>query len=633
MSVRSLHDRRERRLRRALRRLALAAGLLAVHGVAAANASDDVVRQGDQRELAGSQPGAPVRATPGASAVEPVRFLSYVHRQVNVDATGANIVGDAANEPSIAVDPTHPNHLAIGWRQFASVSNNFREAGYAYSRDGGITWTFPGVLEEGVFRSDPVLDSDADGNFYYLGLTMTRPPEAITRTCHLFKSTDGGMTWGPAVFAYGGDKEWMAIDRSNGPGRGNIYSSWNPIFSDYGADFFVRSVDGGATFEAPIPLPTVPLFGTMVVGDDGTLHVAGKKGGSGSDEYVYLRSTNAQDPAATPTFTSTTFAMGGLVATGAAYPFSPNPDGYLGQVWIDLDRSGGPRDGNIYALCSVDPPDSPLLPADPMDIHFVRSEDGGATWSAPVRVNDDAVGTGAWQWFGTMSVAPNGRIDAVWNDTRNTLTASYSELFYSYSTDGGVTWAANQQCSPLWNSYMGFPTQNKIGDYYDTVSDRVGVHVAWAATFTAGQDIYYLRIGDYDCNDNGIGDPRDIEEGASADSNLNGIPDECEDFVVAVFEEPSAMQVGARLRCAPNPFNPETTISFELLEAGAARLAVFDLAGRLVRTLVDESMAAGGHEVVWDGRDASGREVGSGTYQARLSFGGRVEVVRMVMVR
>ena len=53
-------------------------------------------------------------------------FTSY---QVNVDANGQNILGDAANEPSIAVDPTDPNKMSIGWRQFNSVTSNFRQAG------------------------------------------------------------------------------------------------------------------------------------------------------------------------------------------------------------------------------------------------------------------------------------------------------------------------------------------------------------------------------------------------------------------------------------------------------------------------------------------------------------------------
>src|SRR5438876_4957604 len=97
-------------------------------------------------------------------------FISY---QVNVDQNGNNIVGDAANEPSITVDPTNQNRMTIGWRQFDSVSSNFRQGGWGFTTDGGITWTFPGVLENNVFRSDPVLNSDETGGFFYLSLLQS----------------------------------------------------------------------------------------------------------------------------------------------------------------------------------------------------------------------------------------------------------------------------------------------------------------------------------------------------------------------------------------------------------------------------------------------------------------------------
>jgi hypothetical protein len=97
-------------------------------------------------------------------------FTSY---QANVDAQGNNIVGDAANEPSIAVDPTDSNKITIGWRQFNSVTSNFRQGGWGYTTDGGIHWTFSGVLENNVFRSDPVLDSNELGTFFYLSLRDT----------------------------------------------------------------------------------------------------------------------------------------------------------------------------------------------------------------------------------------------------------------------------------------------------------------------------------------------------------------------------------------------------------------------------------------------------------------------------
>ena len=83
----------------------------------------------------------------------------------------------------------------------------------------------------------------------------------------------------------------------------------------------------------------------------------------------------------------------------------------------------------------------------------------------------------------------------------------------------------------------------------------------------------------------------------------------------------------------PNPFNPRTTIAFDLPRAGVVQLSVHDVAGRLVRVLVDETLSPGSHEAVWDGRDAAGREVGSGSYVARLAFDGKVETATMSLLR
>jgi len=462
------------------------------------------------RERPDDPPAAPAQPLPGATPTPPVTLGPYQSVQVNVAAGGANIPLDAANETTIAVDPTDPNNMVIAWRQFDSVYSNFREAGWAYTHDGGRTWTFGGVLENGVFRSDPVLGVDAAGNFYYNSLTLIG---GTTLQCDVFKSTDGGESWLSPVFAYGGDKQWMAIDRSGGIGDGHVYQAWSTEQNTYGSNTFTRSTDGAASFSTPSSIPDTPVWGTMDVGPDGTLWVAGV---SPSYPYIFYvaKSTNAQDAMASPTFTTTTVDLGGSIVGFDG----PNPQGLLGQVYIAVD----PSNGNVYVLCSVRPPGF-----DPVDVHFVRSTDGGVTWSAPLRVNDD-VGNW-WNWFGTMSVAPNGRIDVVWNDTRHSNGyVDLCETYYSYSTDAGMTWATSVPLTPQWDSSLGWPNQQKIGDYYHMVSDDVGAHLAYAATFNGEEDVWYLRIGDYDCNSNGVADSVDIATGTSHDWNRNDIPDECE---------------------------------------------------------------------------------------------------------
>jgi len=84
----------------------------------------------------------------------------------------------------------------------------------------------------------------------------------------------------------------------------------------------------------------------------------------------------------------------------------------------------------------------------------------------------------------------------------------------------------------------------------------------------------------------------------------------------------------------PNPFNPTTTLAFDLPATEAVSLRVYDLQGRLVRTLIGgEVLPQGRNEATWDGRDDAGRRVSSGTYFWRVEAGRFSEIGRMVMVK
>jgi len=271
---------------------------------------------------------APRPATPPSGSIAhagPWVRDGYESIQVNVDARGANILGDAANEPSIAVDPNNSNRMAVGWRQFDSVDSSFRQAGYAYTDDGGRTWTFPGVLEPGMFRSDPVLDSDAEGIFYYYSLAVRSGFFGYD----LFTSFNGGRTWPRSVPAFGGDKGWMAIDKVSGIGKGNIYVAWS------GSTNFSRSTDGGQSFMDPVRSRSFH-YGTIAIGPDGDVYVTA--GGH------IAKSTNAADANQVPVFGDPIPAdLGGHLV---GFEKSPNPGGLLGQAWIAVDTSTGRHAGS-----------------------------------------------------------------------------------------------------------------------------------------------------------------------------------------------------------------------------------------------------------------------------------------------
>ncbi len=89
----------------------------------------------------------------------------------------------------------------------------------------------------------------------------------------------------------------------------------------------------------------------------------------------------------------------------------------------------------------------------------------------------------------------------------------------------------------------------------------------------------------------------------------------------------------ALLGAMPNPFNPSTTLVFEMATAGPMRLEVYDVGGRLVATLANEYRPAGRHELVWDGKDSVGRTSSAGVYLYRLNAGRFSETKRMVLVK
>ena len=290
---------------------------------------------------------------------------------------------------------------------------------------------------------------------------------------------------GKARACNGGDKQWFTIDNTSSIGHGFQYQSWSIAGNNYNGRQFSRSTNGGASWLDPINLPNSPAWGTLDVDSTGTLFVGGVN--LDTNQIWCDRSSNAKNAAVTPTFDrSTLINLGGDIASSEPI----NPEGLVGQVYVAVDRSGTSTNNNVYMLASVQPTGFTTG----SDVMFVRSIDHGLTFSAPRRVNDDPVNHNKWHWFGTMAVAPNGRIDVVWLDTRNAANNIFSQLFYSFSTNAGVTWSPNVAVSASFNPFLGYPNQNKMGDYISLVSDNTGGDVAYCATLNGEQDIYYVRV-------------------------------------------------------------------------------------------------------------------------------------------
>ncbi len=223
---------------------------------------------------------------------------------------------------------------------------------------------------------------------------------------------------------------------------------------------------------------------------------------------------------------------------------------------------------------------------------FARSTDGGTTWDDPVRINTDA-STDNYQWFGTMSVAPNGRIDAIWLDTRNAPGSNefMSELYYSYSIDQGVNWSENEQLSESFDPHVGWPNQDKMGDYFHMVSDDNGAHLAWANTINGEQDVYYGYINPW----------------------FVGVNDKTEKVLSFINY--------------PNPVSENTTLRYEITKSDKVNITVYNMYGNTIEVITDEIQQSGMHNTVFDASKLS-----SGIYFCTITVGLKTETIKLTII-
>jgi hypothetical protein len=190
-----------------------------------------------------------------------------------------------------------------------------------------------------------------------------------------------------------------------------------------------------------------------------------------------------------------------------------------------------------------------------------------------VRLTSVALYTGAFAPPRTWQPDPNRRADLAWTAAPNPLVAGYN--IYR-SVDGGTAVRLN-------------PVLVASGLYSDLLLPEGALCYSVATVDTLGRE-------------SGPSTPQCIQSQTTA-AELT----------------PSARSFG--LDAAPNPFNPVTTLSFDLPRAAVVRVTIYDVRGRHVITLLDAQLTAGHHVRRWDGRDAQGRHVPSGTYFAHLHAG------------
>lgn len=349
-------------------------------------------------------------------------------------------------ETDIAVNPRDPNNFVGTDNRVITVSPLIY-----YTTDGGVTWLTSSV---NVSQGDPVFCADSLGNFYCA---------VLSNGIRLLKSSNKGVSWtnlGNIVTNSNADKEWIAADQTGGPFQNHVYMAYVNFATGASVDFH-RSTNNGATWSFvgnmgtgnPNPGPDI------AVGPGGRVYLAWYNGGT-----VVRVSTDGGASFNASVQASFHSTPGAPVAPSNRYMLKTNIR-VNGMPHIAVDMSSTSRRGYIYNVYASNPPGP-----DAADVFCTRSTDGGVTWSSsdPVRVNNDATFTD--QWMCDVSVDLQGRVWAMWWDSRNDDPGNLmTETYGAVSTDGGLTFTnfkiSNQNFNPAAVKIFQETNHYYLGDY------------------------------------------------------------------------------------------------------------------------------------------------------------------------
>jgi hypothetical protein len=495
----------------------------------------------------------------------------------------------------------HPNDPDILFASAYTIVTNpfFISEGVYVTTNSGVTWFGSDTCSGAPIQfhgGEPAIVIDKDGTF--LLNRLGRQPTFIGLYSHY--SNDNGITWS--------NQKTISTDDLE---KHSLSSDINPLSSYYGRSYAVYTMleppykvrmtytnDGGQNWVQPFDVNNPPqrCFGTDID--------INKNG-----EVLVCWAVMSAPPS--PNEISIGFAKSNN--GGSNWSIQENPiqtkgiTGVLSQKQnirvnstprIAVDNSNSPYSGNIYIVTSQ----KELAPAgnDP-DIVLFRSTDNGNTWSQGIRVNQDPVNNGKFQFFPAIHVDPQGGINIIYLDDRNTSSDS-SGIFLSRSTDGGNSWTdyevSDHNFRPTAVSGIG---AGNISDHIDITYTNGKLWPVWMDNSTG---VYQIWTAPITLPPVSVEDEQNLVSGFILNQNY------------------------------PNPFNPTTKISWQSQSGSWHTLKVLDMLGREIVTLLDEYKPAGSYEIEFNSNDAGYRnKLTSGIYFYRLQTGEFSETKPMVLLK
>lgn len=494
-------------------------------------------------------------------------------------------------EPLIVRHPTNPQMLFA-----SSYTLNFatliRNEGCYLSTNGGVNWFGYDLINDGLpqfHNGDPGPLICPDGT---LVLAHFQTFSAQSNRTYSNVSTNMGANWTSPIQCFATTNEQLksAItidDIQSSSYFGRIYSVSCMALNPY-VIIFSKSTDKGTSWDASLNQINSSISGrnsngpNVTIGEAGQVYVAwaSSRNTSPFNELGigFAKSTNG---GANWSVNESIYDCNGIFSSQLS-PWSIRVNSYPN---LDVDRSGGARNGWIYIVTA----EKNLAPAgsDP-DVIMHRSSDGGNTWSAGIRVNQDALNNSKVQYFPAIEVDDAGGISIVYYDARNTPTSDSVQVYISRSLDGGNTWrdylVSSEKFYPQPVSLGGTGNQ---GDNIGIVSSGGKLYPVWMAKYP-GSTVYQIWSSNIDLSTIG----------------LNQISSEV----------PNGFELSQNY---PNPFNPQTRIKYSIPKNSNVLIKLYNIQGKEIATLAEGIHTAGTYEINFNINDF-GSVLSSGIYFYKL---------------